>query len=80
MKFLERPLDLGALQIVLDTMARGPASPEAALLVSELEILVDEAQRAFDRSAWEDRIIARWKVLEKTIRSEDSVALAAASD
>lgn len=69
MRFIDRPLDLVALDAVLDAMARAPGTPETQQLVIELQVLVEEARRAFDRAPWEDRIVTRWRALEATIRS-----------
>ena len=61
MRFLDRPIDLKALRAVLGTMSQAASKSDAAFIVLELEILVEEAQRAFNPAPWEDRIIDRWK-------------------
>lgn len=68
MRFVERPIDLKALEAVLNELARSPSESEARFIVMELQVLVDEAFRAFDRGPWEDRIIGRWKALEDVLR------------
>jgi hypothetical protein len=72
MRFLDRPIDLKALRAVLGTMSQAASKSDAAFIVLELEILVEEAQRAFNPAPWEDRIIDRWKALEDALRTRPS--------
>jgi hypothetical protein len=66
--FLSRPVDYRSLRIVLTTLLIGDVRADLHVLASELQILLDEAERSPDRERWDDRILARWTEFEAAMR------------
>ncbi|MEJ1936064.1 hypothetical protein WDZ92_38210 [Nostoc sp. NIES-2111] len=67
-QFLSRPVDYRSLRIVLTTLLIGDVRADLHVLASELQILLDEAERSAERERWDDRIIARWAEFEAAMR------------
>lgn len=67
-QFLSRPVDYRSLRTVLTTLLIGDARADLHALASELQILLDEAERSADRERWDDRILGRWSEFETAMR------------
>ena len=67
-QFLSRPVDYRSLRIVLTTLLIRDTRADLHVLASELQILLDEAERSTDRERWDDRILARWAEFEAAMR------------
>jgi hypothetical protein len=67
-QFLSRPIDYRSLRIVLTTLLIGDVRADLHVLASELQILLDEAERSADREPWDDRILARWEEFAAAMR------------
>jgi hypothetical protein len=67
-QFLTRPVDYRALRIVLTTLLIGDVRADLHVLASELQILLDEAERSADKERWDDRILVRWAEFEAAMR------------
>ncbi len=66
--FLTRPIDYRALRTVLATLLVADARADVHAVVTELQIMVEEAERAERRDAWDERILARWAEFESLMR------------
>lgn len=67
-QFLARPIDYTSLRVVLTTLLIGDVRADLHVLASELQILLDEAERSAERERWDERILARWADFEAAMR------------